>query len=136
MWEFPKNSAPSCVQGEYSRAGSYVGHGIPKPCKSGGNIEQQHPPSLWPDLNSEHLRRRVAFQYHRKIQPVAGDGRSSTIVVLPEKGKSGRLPETAAPVSQPYYQRRKKSSQLPAPLLKLYFTASFRIRFNSVFKTL
>ena len=51
-----------------------------------------------------------------KIQPAAGDGRSSTKVVLPEK-------ENAVPVLKLYYQRihiqRPPETAVPVP--KLYY---------------
>ena len=48
----------------------------------------------------------LELYYQRmKIQPAAGDGRSSTKVVLLEKENPARPPEMAVPVLELYHQR-------------------------------
>ena len=56
------------------------------------------------------------------MQPAAGDGGSSTKVVLPER-KSSRPPEAAVPVLKLYYQRTKMQPppETAVPVLKLYY---------------
>ena len=50
----------------------------------------------------------LKLYYQRtRIQPAAGDGGSSTKVVLPENEDPAGPPETAVPVLQLYYQRTK-----------------------------
>ena len=67
----------------------------------------------------------LKLYYQRtEIQQAAGEGDSSTKVVLPENEKSSRPPEKAIPVLKLYYQRTKKSSRPPetaVPVLKLYY---------------
>ena len=59
---------------------------------------------------------KVVLPKNENIQPAAGDGGSSTKVVLPENDNPAGPPETAVPVPKLYYQRTKIQ-----PVLKLYY---------------